>query len=303
MSARLNHIWCKPVTLRRGRASQGRAARGVVRRHAHRRCLRPPPISSCSTRDGAAPVLLLCDHAGRRVPPELEQLGPERRGAGAAYRLGHRRGRRDPRARPAAGRAGDPQPHVAAGDRPQPAPGHADLDPGDQRRLRRARATRASTPAAQLDRVLRYFLPYHRAVARRIAAFRRAGIVPAVIAIHSFTPRMNGEDRPWQVGRAVARRPAPVDTGPRGAGGARRSGRRRQPALLRPARVRLHRPVPRPADRACRTSCSRCARTRSRPPKARCAMPASSTRRCAGRWPIRASTGCSTATISTAPAA
>ena len=24
---------------------------------------------------GPAPVLLLCDHAGRRVPPELEQLG------------------------------------------------------------------------------------------------------------------------------------------------------------------------------------------------------------------------------------
>ena len=51
-----------------------------------------------------------------------------------------------------------------------------------------------------VDRVLRYFLPYHRAVARRIAAFRRAGVVPAVIAIHSFTPRMNGEDRPWQIG-------------------------------------------------------------------------------------------------------
>jgi predicted N-formylglutamate amidohydrolase len=54
--------------------------------------------------------------------------------------------------------------------------------------------------AAIVERVLRYFLPYHRAVARRIGRFRRAGVVPAVIAVHSFTPRMNGEDRPWQIG-------------------------------------------------------------------------------------------------------
>ena len=38
-------------------------------------------------------------------------------------------------------------------------------------------------------------------------------VVPAVIAIHSFTPRMNGEDRPWQVGvlwRGDRRLSAPV---------------------------------------------------------------------------------------------
>ena len=55
-------------------------------------------------------------------------------------------------------------------------------------------------PDAAAERVRHYFLPYHRAVARRIAAFRREGRVPAVISVHSFTPRMNGEDRPWQVG-------------------------------------------------------------------------------------------------------
>jgi predicted N-formylglutamate amidohydrolase len=62
-------------------------------------------------------------------------------------------------------------------------------------------------------RIREHFLPYHRAVARRIGAFRRAGIVPVVIAMHSFTPHMSGEDRPWQIGvlwRGDRRLSAPV---------------------------------------------------------------------------------------------
>jgi len=51
-----------------------------------------------------------------------------------------------------------------------------------------------------VDRVIRYFLPYHRAVARRIGQFRRQGFLPAVIAVHSFTPVMNGEVRNADIG-------------------------------------------------------------------------------------------------------
>jgi predicted N-formylglutamate amidohydrolase len=55
--------------------------------------------------------------------------------------------------------------------------------------------------ATEVDRRIRdWFLPYHRAVARAIAGFRRRGQVPVVIAVHSFTPHMDGLDRPWQVG-------------------------------------------------------------------------------------------------------
>ena len=63
------------------------------------------------------------------------------------------------------------------------------------------------TPDAVRERVRRYFLPYHRTVARQIAAFSRARTVPAVISVHSFTPRMNGEDRPWHVGVLWRQRP------------------------------------------------------------------------------------------------
>jgi predicted N-formylglutamate amidohydrolase len=148
---------------------------------------------------GPAAVLLLCDHAGRLVPPELEQLGISdaalaqhigwdigaaevtrelARLLGAPAILNHTsRLVIDPNRRP-----GSPTsiPEISDGC---VVPGNQDL-----------------APTAQVERVLRWFLPYHRTIARRIAAFRRAGIVPAVIAIHSFTPRMNGEDRPWQIG-------------------------------------------------------------------------------------------------------
>jgi predicted N-formylglutamate amidohydrolase len=148
---------------------------------------------------GRAPVLLLCDHAGRHVPAELAQLGVD--DAALARHIGWDIGaaevtRRlavsldapailnhvsrlviDPNRRP-----GTPTsiPEISDGC----------VVPGNQR---------LDLPAA-VDRVARYFLSYHRAVARRIGAFRRAGVVPAVIAVHSFTPCMNGEDRPWHIG-------------------------------------------------------------------------------------------------------
>ena len=148
---------------------------------------------------GRAPVLLLCDHAGRQVPAELGQLGVD--DASLARHIGWDIGaadltRRlallldapailnhmsrlviDPNRRP-----GTPTsiPEISDGC----------VVPGNQR---------LDLPT-MVDRVIRYFLPYHRAVARRIGQFRRQGVVPAVIAVHSFTPVMNGEDRPWQIG-------------------------------------------------------------------------------------------------------
>ncbi len=149
--------------------------------------------------DGRAPVLLLCDHAGRGVPAHLEQLGVSDEALarhigwdiGAAdltRRLAHlldapallnhcSRLVIDPNRRP-----GTPTsiPEISDGC---VVPGNQGLD-----------------LEAVVDRVISYFLPYHRAVARRIGAFRRRGVVPAVIAVHSFTPHMYGEDRPWHVG-------------------------------------------------------------------------------------------------------
>ena len=148
---------------------------------------------------GRAPVLILCDHAGREVPAQLDQLGVSDEALArhigwdiGAADLTRRLAERldapallnhcsrlvvDPNRRP-----GTPTsiPEISDGC---VVPGNQGLD-----------------LEAAVDRVVRYFLPYHRAVARRIAEFRRAGVVPAVIAVHSFTPHMFGEDRPWHIG-------------------------------------------------------------------------------------------------------
>ncbi|MDX6752135.1 N-formylglutamate amidohydrolase [Geminicoccaceae bacterium 1502E] len=148
---------------------------------------------------GSAPLLILCDHAGNRVPPGLGELGLGREAlerhigwdigaADAARRLGTlldapvlldhcSRLVIDPNRRPLTPTS---IPAVSDGC---VVPGNRNLD-----------------EAEVLRRVRRYFLPYHRAVARAIGRFRRRGRVPAILSVHSFTPSMHGQDRPWQVG-------------------------------------------------------------------------------------------------------
>jgi predicted N-formylglutamate amidohydrolase len=149
--------------------------------------------------EGRAPVLVLCDHGGRNIPRRLGGLGIS--AETLARHIGWDIGAAD-LTRRLARRLDAPailsnvsRLVIDANRRPLTAssipatsdgcviPGNAHLTQHEARR-----------------RIRDHFLPYHRAVARRIAAFRRAGIVPAVIAIHSFTPHMNGEDRPWQIG-------------------------------------------------------------------------------------------------------
>jgi predicted N-formylglutamate amidohydrolase len=148
--------------------------------------------------EGNAPVLLLCDHAGRWVPPELDDLGlPERELARhIAFDIGSadvtRRLARlldapavlchvsrlviDPNRDP-----GDPSSIPAISDGTL-VPGNRDLG-AEQMRWRQRR----------------FFVPYHRAVARQIAHLRRRHDVPAIISVHSFTPRLAAAARPWNV--------------------------------------------------------------------------------------------------------
>jgi predicted N-formylglutamate amidohydrolase len=44
------------------------------------------------------------------------------------------------------------------------------------------------------------YWPYHRAIDEQIKRLRACGPAPAFIAIHSFTPVLNGESRSWQIG-------------------------------------------------------------------------------------------------------
>jgi predicted N-formylglutamate amidohydrolase len=147
---------------------------------------------------GRAPLLLLCDHAGRRIPAWLGDLGlpahelerhiafdigaadVTRRLAGlldAPAVLSHvSRLVVDPNRLP-----GDPSSIPALSD--------GTLVPGNQGR----------SPDEIRRRLASAFFPHHRAVARQIAGLRRRHGIPALVSIHSFTPRLGGVERAWDI--------------------------------------------------------------------------------------------------------
>jgi predicted N-formylglutamate amidohydrolase len=156
----------------------------------------PPPFIEIP---GAAPIVLTCDHASNIVPRALSRLGlPAERmaehiawdiGAAAVTRrlaalleapavlCGYSRLVIDCNRAPA-----DPSSIPAMSD--------GVSIPGNDRLAPEARTLRQ-------DAIL---TPYHEAIGRCIAAVAARGAVPALIAIHSFTPVMNGIVRPWHVG-------------------------------------------------------------------------------------------------------
>lgn len=146
-----------------------------------------------------ARALIICDHASRHIPPALGNLGVEETllyrhiawdigAADVARRLaqllnvpavlcGTSRLVIDCNRRP-----GDQSsiPEVSDGIA---IPGNCGLD-----------------DAARQQRVDRYFRPYHDEIRRHLDAFATRGQVPAIISVHSFTPIMEGFERPWHVG-------------------------------------------------------------------------------------------------------
>jgi predicted N-formylglutamate amidohydrolase len=158
----------------------------------------PPPFE-IDHPERQARLLLICDHASRAVPRALDRLGLSDAdllrhigwdigAAEVTRRLGERLGA--PAVLAGYSRLvidcnrglGDPSsiPEVSDG---VVVPGNAGL-----------------TPAARVARVAACFRPYHEAIAASLAPFASRGVAPVVISIHSFTPVMNGLERPWHVG-------------------------------------------------------------------------------------------------------
>ena len=155
----------------------------------------PPPFRVLNP-GGAAPFLIVCDHAGRCVPQALGALGApaeafERHIAldigaeGVSVRLAEALGACavvqtysrlvvDCNRTPGTGA-------VCAVSDGTPIPGNADL-----------------SPEAVRSRIEAIFTPYHQAIAEQLDA-RGEGVV--VVSVHSFTPRLgDGLDRPWGYG-------------------------------------------------------------------------------------------------------
>ena len=158
----------------------------------------PPPFRAVNAQ-GRADFLLLCDHAGKAIPKALHGLGLLDRDL--SRHIGWDIGAAKVAERLSAlfdaqlvmstysrlvidcnRRLDDPTSIPQFSDGTE-VPGNRDLSAED-------RAARAEA----------CFWPYHRAIGQAIAGFTARGVKPPIVIIHSFTPVMNGFQRPWQFG-------------------------------------------------------------------------------------------------------
>jgi predicted N-formylglutamate amidohydrolase len=158
----------------------------------------PPPFDLYRP-EAASRVLIVCDHASRAFPAALGRLGLSEAASlrHIAWDIGAAalaRALSDRLGAPAvlAGysrlvidcnrRLEDPSCFVTLADG-DPVPGNVGLTPEEIR----ARAEA-------------FHEPYHKAIGTRLHDISRRGQVPALVAVHSFTPSMRGRPRPWHVG-------------------------------------------------------------------------------------------------------
>ena len=148
--------------------------------------------------DAVSRNLLVCDHASRHVPPELDNLGLD--DSLLRRHIAYDIGAADVTRRLAALLD---CPAVLCGtsrlvidcnrphDDPTSIPPVSDgvTIPGNQN----------VTAEERQRRIDSYFWPYQRVVEARLRAMLDAGTVPALVSIHSFTPVFEGFERPWHV--------------------------------------------------------------------------------------------------------
>ncbi len=158
----------------------------------------PPPVSILNEH-GKGCVLLTGDHTSNAFPKDMRQLGLEDAvlSKHVAYDIGTRKLITHLSQHLDA-------PAVIAGysrlivdlnrslDDPSAFPEVSDgiRIPGNQGLTREDKALRVQS----------FYTPYRAAVDDMLQRFRQRDIIPAFISIHSFTPEMAGQQRPWHVG-------------------------------------------------------------------------------------------------------
>ncbi|MBM3647665.1 MAG: N-formylglutamate amidohydrolase [Alphaproteobacteria bacterium] len=158
----------------------------------------PPPFTVHNEK-GKAPLLLLCDHASKAVPKSLGNLGID--DADLSRHIGWD--------------IGGLETAIALAellDAPLVASGYSRLVidcnrwPGGEGSIPEVSdgtpvpANRGLTRAQVDARAEACFWPYHREVGRQLDRIGAGGRLAALLVVHSFTPRMNGSERPWHVG-------------------------------------------------------------------------------------------------------
>ena len=158
----------------------------------------PHPLETCNP-DGSSDFVLICEHAGRRIPAALGDLGlpASELTRHIAWDIGARDiamalaeqldatlyMQRYSRLVCDCNRRPDVPSFIPEISESTHVPGNRDLSPEHR--------------AARIDEIFRPFHdPVSAALDRRLSAGRRT----LLATIHSFTPRFKGVDRPWEIG-------------------------------------------------------------------------------------------------------
>jgi predicted N-formylglutamate amidohydrolase len=163
-----------------------------------------PPAFALQREHGASPFLLICDHASRRIPRALGDLGVSEAelqrhvawdigAAGVAARLAA--------ALDAFAITQNYSRLVIDCNRPLGSPGSI---------VARSEATDIPgnlniDAAAAAARAREIFLPYHARIAAELDRRAAEGRRTILISVHSFTPVYHGVARPWQIGMLYGR--------------------------------------------------------------------------------------------------
>ncbi len=158
----------------------------------------PPPFDLIEgPADGA--LVLVCDHASNSIPPSLQGLGldPAELGRHIAWDIGAadltRRLAASLGATAVLGTVS--RLVVDLNRRPTDPTAMAERSDGTE-----IPGNQGLAPAQVEQRLARWHAPYHQAVAGAVGRVWARGQVPVVVALHSFTPSMNGQARPWHAG-------------------------------------------------------------------------------------------------------
>lgn len=145
------------------------------------------------------PVLLVCDHASRRIPDSLHNLGVEEQylSSHVAWDIG----------------AADVTRYLSrALQVPAVLAGYSRLVVDCNRQLDSSTAFPETSDGVvipgnlKLDKNERQcraealYWPYHNAIRDQLAALESMGAAPAMVAVHSFTPVFSDAARPWHMG-------------------------------------------------------------------------------------------------------
>ena len=158
----------------------------------------PPPFATLNEA-GTADVLLVCDHASNALPAAYGTLGldPDLLRRHIAFDIGAADVTRR------MSKALDAPAVLSAYSRLlidcNRRPGHATSIPAVSDGIE-IPENGGLDPAEIERRQDAYFHPFHGAVDAALARFAGRGVVPAYVAVHTFTPIMDGRERPWHVG-------------------------------------------------------------------------------------------------------